>query len=52
MLATLRRDDMLRDGRVEEMEKLVDTARQLQSQLQEEKPADDGLDLGNAADDA
>ena len=52
MLATLRRDDMLRDGRGEEMEKLIETARQLQGRLQEEEPADGGIGPNNAAGDA
>ena len=52
MLTTLGRDDMLRDGRGEEMEKLIETARQLQSQLQGEEPADGGIGPENAAGDA
>ena len=36
MLATLKRDELIRDGRADEIEKLVNTARELQDQL--EKP--------------
>ena len=34
MLATLRRDELVRDGRGDEMEKLVEATRELQDQLE------------------
>ena len=52
MLATLRRDELVRDGHGDEMEKLVESARELQDRLQEQAPADTRIGPGGVVDDA